>query len=114
MTDAAPQLSELEELLVEERDAIQRLDGARILELAGRKRAIVAALVGCFAAGDKPSDEVTRRFKAIVSSLRQNGILLAHARNVLRDSVNLMRRVGAKSAALPLTLSEGSTFSVRG
>jgi hypothetical protein len=55
-----------------------------------------------------------RRFRALASSLRHNGILLAHARNVLRDSVAVLaRRSGI--TALPMGgLPSAHRLSVRG
>jgi hypothetical protein len=104
-------LAELEQLIGEEREAIRGLDGSRVLELATRKQALVARL-----AENCPflSPECIHRLKALVPRLRQNGILLAHARNVLRDAVAVMRRASGP-LVLPLHAAPaGATLSVRG
>jgi hypothetical protein len=90
-------LDELEALLTEEREAIRRLDGDRVLQYSGRKKELVSTLQARRA---EVTPDAARRFRALASSLRHNGILLAHARNVLRDSVAVLaRRSGI--AALP-------------
>lgn len=78
-------ITELEQLLREERDAIRRLDGGRVLSYAERKESIVRSIKdGC---GGKLSEEDARRLRALAPALRQNSILLAHARDVLRDAL---------------------------
>lgn len=102
---------ELDQLLAEEREAIGRLDGGRVLQLGLRKQALVAEL--CRSRDTLPPESVLR-LKALIPRLRQNGILLAHARNVLRDAVAVVWRA-TKPTALPLNASpRGSTLSVRG
>lgn len=106
-------LNELEELLTEERDAIQRLDGQRVLELAAQKQALMASLHELHVTrnGFAPAD--ARRFSALVPQLRQNGVLLVHARNVLRDAVAVLGGASA-ATALPLPSAPRATLSVRG
>ncbi len=87
-------LGELRKLLEEEREAILRLDGARVLDMAGRKHAIVARLRD---ASGGLSPEAARSLPELVAALRHNGILLAHARDVLRDAIAAAR---AEPAAL--------------
>lgn len=80
----ADAISELEQLLREEREAIRRLDGASVLTYAERKEAIVKVLQN----GDqKLSKESAARLRALVPALRHNSVLLAHARDVLRDAL---------------------------
>ena len=104
-------LAELEQVVGEEREAIRRLDGSRVLEFATRKQALVAELCQHRAT---MSPECVKRLRLLVPRLRQNGILLAHARNVLRDAVAVMRRA-CGPLVLPLpTAPAGGTISVRG
>ena len=77
-------LTELEQLLREEREAIRRLDGVSVLSFAGRKEALVLALKkdgGVLCAED------AARLRALAPALRHNSVLLAHARDVLRDAL---------------------------
>jgi flagellar biosynthesis/type III secretory pathway chaperone len=104
-------LTELEQLVGEEREAIRRLDGSRVLELATRKQALVQQLCEHGAA---MSPDHVNTLRTLVSRLRQNGVLLAHARNVLRDAVAVMRRE-TQPLVLPLPAGPaGGTISVRG
>ena len=83
----ASDLDELERLLADERAAIRRLDGAQVVELAQRKRQIVESLQ---ARRPEITPALAARFQALAPALRHNGILLAHARNVLRDVVTCL------------------------
>lgn len=83
MTDDA--ITQLDQLLREEREAIRRLDGERVLSYAERKESIVRSIKE--ACGGKLSEEDARRLRALGPALRQNSILLAHARDVLRDAL---------------------------
>jgi hypothetical protein len=78
-------ITELEQLLRDEREAIRRLDGERVLSYAQRKEAL-ASLVSQ-RSGGRPREEDATRLRALVPALRHNSILLAHARNVLRDAL---------------------------
>jgi hypothetical protein len=106
-------LTDLEALLSEERDAIVRLEGARVLDLAARKQELVGRLAahrGAF------TSRTAARLRALTPALRHNGILLAHARDVLRDAVAAARAGGASlipPAAVPVK-TERRTLSVRG
>jgi len=105
-------IAELEQLLREERDAIRRLDGARVLAYAQRKEAIVARLRG--GAGSLGPDAMAR-FRALAPALRHNGVLLAHARDVLRDALCAARPAGAPTAAAsPTRAVPPRILSVRG
>ena len=88
-------LGELRKLLEEEREAILRLDGARVLDMAARKHALVARLRDDSGA---LSPEAARALPELVAALRHNGILLAHGRDVLRDAISAAR---AEPVALP-------------
>jgi flagellar biosynthesis/type III secretory pathway chaperone len=104
-------VAQLEQVIGEERDAIRRLDGRRVLELAQRKQALVAHLCQH---RQRISPEVGRRLSLLMPRLKQNGILLAHARNVLRDAVSVMRRATSPTALPMVVPPVGTTLSVRG
>jgi hypothetical protein len=81
-------VTELEQLLRDEREAIRRLDAAQVLSYAERKEALVGTLqVG----GGALSEETAVRLRALAPALRHNSILLAHARDVLRDALAAAR-----------------------
>jgi hypothetical protein len=84
-TDA---LTELEQLLRDEREAIRRLDGASVLSYAERKEALVRGLQKD---GRVLSREDGARLRALAPALRHNSVLLAHARDVLRDALVAVR-----------------------
>lgn len=126
-------LTRLEALLVEERAAIRRLDGERVLELANEKERLMAALrqappapsppapspppallrgraagqalpSAARAPGQKTAAPAPKavaqeqkpavdRMRRLGDDLRRNAVLLAHARDCIRDVV-----VGAQSA----------------
>jgi hypothetical protein len=81
-------ITELEELLREEREAIRQLDSARVLAYAERKQALVESLKE---GGGLLSEENATRLRAIAPALRHNSVLLAHARDVLRDALVAVR-----------------------
>jgi hypothetical protein len=91
-------LGELRKLLEEEREAILRLDGARVLDMAARKHALVARLRDGSGGLQALPPEAARGLRELVAALRHNGILLAHARDVLRDAISAAR---AEPVALP-------------
>lgn len=104
-------ITRLERVLREEREAIRRLDGAAVLELAREKESSMAALKAIQGSLD---DRQKARVRALVPALRQNGILLAHARDILRDAIAVARAAqkpanGAPAAPMPTRL-----LSVRG
>jgi hypothetical protein len=111
MVDGA--LTEIEALLSEEREAIRRLDGKRVLELAARKQELVGELA---ANRDAFTPDMAGRLQALTPALRHNGILLAHARDVLRDAVAAARAEGATliHSVAPPVKSERPSLSVRG
>lgn len=77
-------LTRLEALVTDERDAIQRLDSDAVLRAAHDKEIVLATLRD----EPLPRDEATlERLSLVVGKLRHNGILLAHARDILRDAV---------------------------
>ena len=89
-------IAELEQLLREERDAIRQLDGARVLHYAERKESIVAALKA--EGGLSAANAV--RLRALAPALRHNSVLLAHARDIMRDALVVARAdLGAAAPA---------------
>ena len=104
-------ITQLERVLREEREAIRRLDAAKVLDLAREKESSMAALSALRGSLD---DRQKERLRALVPTLRQNGILLAHARDILRDAIAVARAAqrpanGAAAARMPTRL-----LSVRG
>lgn len=103
----------LGEILRNEREAIGRLDGERVLELTSQKGALIAKLRR---QDGSLSEADGNRLRALMPALRHNTILMAHARNILRDALLAMRAsVGAEVAsrvqAPPVT---AQILSVRG
>jgi hypothetical protein len=93
MSDNA--IAELERLLRDEREAIRGLKAEQVLSYAGRKEALVRALQ----AEGHLSEQDTAGLRALVPALRHNSVLLAHARDVLRDAI-----AAASADGTPLTL----------
>src|SRR5579872_6532389 len=110
---AAEALAELEALLVAERDAICRMDGQAVLEFAQRKQAMIATLN---ANREALGADDAARLQALTPALRQNGVLLAHARDVIRDAIAAMRseRSVAPSYGIGRAPAVRSTLSIRG
>jgi hypothetical protein len=78
----------IEHLLEQERAAIRALDGASLEESGREKAALVEALKALSPA------ELARgadSLKRLSGSLRRNAILLAHARDALRDVLHAAR-----------------------
>ena len=86
-------LDQLEHLIDEERAAIRNIEVDRLEGFAERKLLLMQALLS---SGLTDRTDLTERFKSCVDELRQNGILLAHARNCVRDVIQI---VAAPSAA---------------
>jgi hypothetical protein len=82
-------VTELEQLLRDEREAIRRLDAAGVLSYAERKEALVGTLQQ--QGGGMLSEETAVRLRALAPALRHNSVLLAHARDVLRDALAAAR-----------------------
>ena len=105
-------LDALDALLDAERAAIRAVDANRVLELADEKASLVEALRAADWANAR--DEV-HRFRALVPKLRENGVLLAHARNSARDLVQALAAerpatYGASGVAAPAV--RGARLSV--
>lgn len=104
---------ELEQLLREEREAIRQLDGARVLGYATRKESIIRGLQQGTTTLSAAS---AARLRALAPALRHNSVLLAHARDVLRDALVVARaNIGGATLAPAGTGGSGPRIlSVRG
>jgi hypothetical protein len=108
-------LDEMEALLETERASLRALDASRVVEIAERKSEIVAAL-----ATAAPSRKDLRpRIEAMIRMLRENCLLLAHARHCVRDVTGgvareLNRRGGAPAAEGDGAPRKGLRVSLRG
>jgi flagellar biosynthesis/type III secretory pathway chaperone len=89
-------LDRMESLLEEERAAIRRIDVDRVVALSEEKQAIMQAVAAC----DYQSERALHsRFRSIVMRMRENGVLLAHARNCVRDVLQLVTSPAATYGA---------------
>ncbi len=104
-------ITQLERVLREEREAIGRLDGAKVLDCAKEKEALVASLRGVNGTFEQSA---RARLRALVPALRHNGILLAHARDILRDALSAARAAQRPVAGAPLARAAPRVLSVRG
>ncbi len=79
---------ELRALLEEERVAIRKMDSAAVAASAERKVRLLEVLSAC-AVNER--QEVATELGALVPELKRNGVLLAHARDCLRDAIAATR-----------------------
>jgi len=100
---------QFEALLEQERLAIRSLDAQRVASLADQKEALLGALRAC----SLPTQpQFAERMTKLVKELRRNGVLLANARDCLRDVLSACQggsqlpshARGAHAAALPPTM----------
>jgi hypothetical protein len=92
MSDSFQALADrLSVVLAEEREALRRVDAARVLSAASEKERLVQAMVEA-----SPSEADAPRLQQVRDELRRNGVLLAHARDCLRDAI---RAAGGEAAA---------------
>ena len=80
-------LGRLELLLQEEREAIAALDAERVARSAAEKEALFSILE---TATEPERRAFAPRLHALAPALRHNGVLLAHARDCLRDALAAM------------------------
>jgi hypothetical protein len=80
--------SRLERLLDEERAAIRALDGPFLEKAADEKESLAGALK---ASPQEQLRENVPQLKRLSASLRRNAILLAHARDSVRDVLTAAR-----------------------
>ncbi|HEY4014529.1 MAG TPA: hypothetical protein VGM06_14405 [Polyangiaceae bacterium] len=93
MSDDA--LIELEQLLRDEREAIRRLDGAKVLAFAERKEALMHVIRKALPL----TADQGARLRALTPLLRHNSVLLAHARDILRDALKTAAQLEVSSGA---------------
>src|SRR5579859_6163281 len=107
-------LDRLDAVLSNERVAIRRLDGAGVEAAAAEKAALVNQLV------TQPSERraaAAGRIADLARQLRRNGVLLVHARGIMRD---VLRLRGAQMPsrthgfAAPPPVVAASRLSIRG
>lgn len=87
-------LDRLGEIIQEEREALKRRDAKRVAELAVDKEALAAALENSTRAGLVFTRE---RLRSLSGDLRRNAILLACARDSLRDALDALDREGIRA-----------------
>ena len=107
-------LDRLTAVLEEERAAIRRLDGAGV-EAAAAEKATLAQRLAALSPGQRT--QLAPSLRALAEQLRNNGVLLVHARGILRDILRLRgaeTALGAHTfARLPLVGAVGR-LSIRG
>jgi hypothetical protein len=77
-------LAEFKVVLADERSAIRKADAKAVLATATKKETLAAALVET---GAWTRSDMLAGLTALVDELRNNGVLLAHARDCLRDAI---------------------------
>jgi hypothetical protein len=119
-------------LLQEERAALRRLDADAVVAFAEEKETLVRALVA-IAGGDRASDEAANgdgaaspprpetvevpapeRMRALQADLRRNAVLLAHARDCLRDTLRAAQAGLLEGAPGRERITTGVHVSTRG
>lgn len=93
MLTAEEILAQFHEALAEEREAIRATDAKAVLGAAMKKEKLAADLVEC---GAWTRPDLVDELKKLVDELRNNGVLLAHARDALRDAIAALQ--GSPSA----------------
>ncbi|MDB4942421.1 MAG: hypothetical protein JWP97_1955 [Labilithrix sp.] len=93
-------LEELRAVLKAEREAIRRLDTATIMTASEKKEALLAVVVGASDA-DKPA--LCMVLAQVRDDLKRNLVLLAHAREFVREAIQRGR---------PQALPPGARISV--
>ena len=84
ISKAHEMLDRLDALLNEERLALRKLDANAVVSFAQEKESILTALS---VDGVLATPELKERLQALVVHLRHNGVLLAQARDVVRDAL---------------------------
>lgn len=103
-------LSRLEALLTEERAAIVSLDAASVERCADEKEALLGALLQ-----GPPLDAGLRAQLAMLrQALQHNLVLLAHARDCVRDALGAMRAGGLVPSGAGRPSRPGSRLHVTG
>ncbi len=98
-------LLSFETLLEEERRAVVGMDADKVLELSQKKQGYLARLAS------QPRDALRERgplMKTITAQIRENCILLAHARDCVRDAI------AAGTCTSPESAARGHRLSISG
>lgn len=105
-------LAQLTRLLAEERDAVIRLDAALVVRIAEEKESLIAVLRdGLPTLGE----EHRSTLRELRDDLRLNTVLLAHARDLLRDALAAFHIEEPTGGGLPRsTFRPGARISIRG
>ena len=93
-------LRELRSVLETERDAIRRLDSARITEASRRKEALVAIVAGV----EPERTPLLHALAEVRGDLKRNLVLLAHARDFVRDAVERTRARSGPGVRVSISL----------
>jgi hypothetical protein len=103
-------LDRLETLVRAEREAISALDSSRVLQFANEKEVLFGELLSM---DSEYRQAHQTRINHIVRELRQNGILLAHARDIVRDALRASAPKLNHNSYLPVrrTVSPGVAVS---
>jgi flagellar biosynthesis/type III secretory pathway chaperone len=108
-------LERLNAVLQDERLAIRRLDGAGVQTAAAEKASLVQRLT---ALSPELRTLVAPQLRGLVDQLRRNGILLVHARGILRDILRLrgaqMTPTITQAFAQKPVVGAASRLSIRG
>jgi hypothetical protein len=104
-------LTEIETLLDHEREAITRADAARVLDIAQAKKQAMDSLM----ASDIPSrPEFGPRIEALTKRLRDNLVLLVHARACVTEVLQTFAERPATYHTSTSRLPKGARISVTG
>ena len=79
-------LSEMKTILADERNALRKLDVKAVTEAGIRKEVLLKAVM---TAPEAERKNLAAALMEIKSELRRNLVLLAHARDYLRDAITL-------------------------
>lgn len=94
-------VAEMRRLLAEERDAIRRLDAQKVESVARAKEALLASL-----RSTQPTDReaAAQALGELRAELRRNLVLLAHARDCMRDAISHVRPTSGGSGRVCIRL----------
>jgi hypothetical protein len=104
-------LDRLLALLAEERAAIRGLDGPRVNALVDEKVSLIQRLQGCALA---TRSDLAPRLRELAAGLRRNAVLLAHARDCLRDVLSLNQGETHPSPLGRAPVASSARLSLRG
>jgi hypothetical protein len=96
MMNAAEFLTQMKTILAEERLALRKLDVKGVTEAGARKEALLKAVM---TAPESERKSLAAALMEVKGELRRNLVLLAHARDYLRDAITLCTQ--NKQAARP-------------